>query len=168
MSAIVPDGPAETFRHRVFHALHDQRRISARQVRKCLSWNHSGFNLDAGETALAGPDPRPRQRLAEYLLRAPLSLQKMSWNGRTRTVLYRSSRSWRTKRNFEVYFADNFIAALCEHIPPKGFQTLRYYGYYSNKARGMRQKAGGEKPEGKNTNAHCQTPIFGDSSPPRT
>jgi|GEM_PF-6392063 hypothetical protein len=26
-------------------------------------------------------------------------------------------------------------------IPPKGFQTLRYYGTYSNKARGIRNKS---------------------------
>jgi hypothetical protein len=28
------------------------------------------------------------------------------------------------------------------HIPNKGEQMVRYYGYYSNKSRGMRKKAG--------------------------
>ncbi len=28
------------------------------------------------------------------------------------------------------------------HIPTKGEQMVRYYGYYSNKSRGLRKKAG--------------------------
>lgn len=61
-----------------------------------------------------GPrDLKGRQRLAEYLLRAPFlggrslgvdpSLQKIHWNPATQTVIYRSRRSWHTKRNFEVF-----------------------------------------------------------------
>ena len=30
---------------------------------------------------------------------------------------------------------------LVSHIPGKGEQLVRYYGYYSNKSRGMRKKA---------------------------
>lgn len=56
------------------------------------------------------------------------------------TVLYRSARSWRTKRNFGRFSGPNFVAAPYEHVPPKGFQTLRYYGTYSNKAQGMRKQ----------------------------
>lgn len=37
----------------------------------------------------------------------------------------------------ELFSGPDFIAALAEHIPPKGFQTLRFYGYYSNKSRGL-------------------------------
>ena len=66
----------------------------------------------------------------------------MSWNTQTQTVLYRSSRSWNTKRNFELFSGADFIAALSEHIPPKSFQTIRYYGLYSNKSRGMRKEMG--------------------------
>jgi hypothetical protein len=78
-----------------------------------------------------------RQRLAEYLLRAPFSRQKIHWNPRTRTVIYCSRRSSRTKRNFEVFKAIDFLAAAINHIPPCGHQTIRYYGLYSNKRRGM-------------------------------
>jgi hypothetical protein len=76
-------------------------------------------------------------RLAEYLLRAPFSLQKIHWNPKTKTVIYRSRRSWRTKRNFEVFKATDFLAAAIDHILPCGQQTIRYYGLYSNKSRGM-------------------------------
>ena len=34
----------------------------------------------------------------------------------------------------------DWLAHLITHIPNKGEQLVRYYGYYSNKARGMRKK----------------------------
>ena len=68
----------------------------------------------------------------QYLLRAPFSLQKITRNPNTKTVIYRSRRSWHTKRTFEVFKATDFLAAAIEHIPPKGQQTIRYYGLYSN------------------------------------
>jgi hypothetical protein len=121
-------------------ALVERKWVSPRQRQKLLGWRNSGFNIDPGETVLGSTDVKGRRRLSEYLLRAPFSLQKMSWNAQTRTVLYRSSRSWITKRNFELFSGPDFIAALAEHIPPKGFQTLRYYGLYSNKSRCLRKR----------------------------
>jgi hypothetical protein len=32
------------------------------------------------------------------------------------------------------------LAAMCSHVPNKGEQMVRYYGYYSNVSRGKRQK----------------------------
>jgi len=46
------------------------------------------------------------------------------------------------KKNFVVYQAGNFIAAICQHIPDKFFQMVCYFGYYSNKSRGIRRKEG--------------------------
>jgi len=34
------------------------------------------------------------------------------------------------------------LAQLVTHIPNKGEQMVRYYGFYSNKSRGLRKKAG--------------------------
>ena len=55
-------------------------------------------------------------------------------------MLYRSDRHWRTKRNFEVFRAHDFIAALVAQMPAKGVPSVRYYGWYSNKSRGLRRK----------------------------
>lgn len=33
-----------------------------------------------------------------------------------------------------------WLANLCSHIPNRGEQMVRYYGYYSNVSRGKRQK----------------------------
>ena len=64
----------------------------------------------------------------------------MVYNAQNSTVLYRSRMHAKTKRNFEIFSAEEFIAAITQHIPDKGFQMVRYYGWYSNRARGERAK----------------------------
>ena len=46
------------------------------------------------------------------------------------------------KKNFKVFFAEEFIAAITQHIPDKHFQMVRYYGWYLSRSRGERIKAG--------------------------
>jgi len=43
-------------------------------------------------------------------------------------------------RNFEVFTATDFLAAVPQHIPDKGVQMVRYYGWYSTKMRGVRHR----------------------------
>lgn len=50
------------------------------------------------------------------------------------------------KTNFEVFSAEEFIAAITQHIPEKNFQMVRYYGSYSSRGREERIKAGVLKP----------------------
>jgi hypothetical protein len=38
----------------------------------------------------------------------------------------------------------DWLAAMCSHIPNRGEQMVRYYGYYSNVSRGKRQKEGND------------------------
>ena len=64
----------------------------------------------------------------------------MRYNEENGTVIYRSRMHANTKRNFEIFSAQDFIAAITQHIPDKGFQMVRYYGSYSNRARGDRAK----------------------------
>ena len=52
----------------------------------------------------------------------------------------------RNRKNFNAYTAEEFIAAITQHIPEKSFQMVRYYGWYSNKSRGMRLKQGMVRP----------------------
>jgi hypothetical protein len=131
----------DLFRARFLHALHSAKLISQAKLADLLSWKHSGFHVHADPAPVGPRDLKGRQRLAEYLLRAPFSLQKIHWNPVTQTVIYRSRRSWNTKRNFEVFPATDFLAAVIEHIPPKSQHTIRYYGLYSNKSRGMARPA---------------------------
>ena len=67
-------------------------------------------------------------------------MEKMEIVAPSGKVLYRSKMSAKTHRNFELFDPTDFIAAITQHIPDKGVQMVRYYGYYSNKSRGMRAK----------------------------
>jgi hypothetical protein len=44
-------------------------------------------------------------------------------------------------RNHEVFDPLDFLAELTQHIPNAGEHQIRYYGHYSNKSRGVREKA---------------------------
>lgn len=46
----------------------------------------------------------------------------------------------KTSRMDETFTALDWLARLVTHIPGKGEQMVRYYGYCSNKSRGMRKK----------------------------
>jgi len=63
------------------------------------------------------------------------------------SIVYRSEINPKIKRNFEVFSPADFIAAVTQHIPDKNFQQVRYYGWYSNKMRGQREKRAAERVE---------------------
>jgi hypothetical protein len=82
------DPAIELFRHRFLHALREAKLISPGKLADLLSWQHSGFHIhDGGEKPVAAHDSAGRKRLAEYLLRHPFSLQKITWNASTQTVI---------------------------------------------------------------------------------
>ena len=126
----------ELFRHRFIETLVREKLLSRKKADQMLTWKHSGFSLDAGDKPVSSYNIAGRRNLAEYMLRAPFSLEKVTWNEKAKKVIYRSKRSWHTKQNFQVFTAADFIASTVEHIPPKSQQTIRYYGRYSNKRRG--------------------------------
>ncbi len=44
----------------------------------------------------------------------------------------------------KVFDALEWLAAMCSHIPDRGEQRVRYYGYYSNICRGKRSETEGD------------------------
>ena len=82
--------------------------------------------------------------MAEYILRSPFSQEKLHYQAKTGTLVYRSKMDPVFKRNFEVFSALDWLAPLTAHIPNAGEHLLRYYGWYSNASRGKRRKAQGE------------------------
>ena len=49
------------------------------------------------------------------------------------------SKDGKTTKTFDAL---DWLAQLVTHIPNRGEQMVRYYGFYSNKSRGLRKKAG--------------------------
>jgi len=120
-----------------------ERRIDEAVIRKLLGWRHSGFSLH--NAVRIGPhDADGRRAVAEYVLRSPFSLEKLRYHATTGTIIYRSKMHPLLKRNFEVFSACEWLAALTAHIPNAGEHLVRYYGWYSNVGRGKRRKAQGE------------------------
>ena len=94
------------------------------------------------------------QRLIEYISRCPFSLARMIKITDDGKVLYRASHPDCTRypelglelsllpgmsRNYQVFDPLDFLASITQHIPNKGDHQIRYYGWYSNKTRGMRK-----------------------------
>ena len=94
------------------------------------------------------------QRLIEYIARCPFSLTRMVSLTDDGKILYRASKPGcipfpkqgdpeldiGIPRNYEIYDPIDFLAAVTQHIPNKGEHQIRYYGWYSNKRRGMYRK----------------------------
>jgi hypothetical protein len=51
-------------------------------------------------------------------------------------VVYKS----KDDKKDEIFDALEWLAAMCSHVPNRGEQMVRYYGYYSNLCRGKREK----------------------------
>jgi hypothetical protein len=115
--------------------------IDDRFVKMILGWRHvSGFSVHNG-VRIRRDDAKGMESLAQYIIRSPFSLGKMQYVAESAKVIYRSKMTpGRNKRNFKIFDAEEFIAAITQHIPEKGFQLVRYYGWYSNRMRGDRLK----------------------------
>ena len=70
--------------------------------------------------------------LATYLVSPPISLRRIDrYDGQRVTYHYRSHRSERVEwETVEVY---TFIGRMVQHMFPKGFQRIRYYGVQATK-----------------------------------
>jgi len=107
--------------------LKDEGKINDELIQKLLAWHHSGFSVHAGNR-IARHDHDGQKALAEYILRNAFSEQKITYIEDSGKVLYRSAMTHGSnKRNFEIFTAEEFIAAITQHIPDKHFQMVRYY-----------------------------------------
>jgi len=58
--------------------------------------------------------------LAQYIIRSPFSIAKRNYNSITGMVIYRSKMTHgRSKRNFSISNAEEFIAAITQHTPDR-------------------------------------------------
>ena len=76
------------------------------------------------------------ENLARYIIRASFSQERMQYLPEPSKVVYRAKDGSEEK----VFDALEWLAAMCSHIPDRGEQMVRYYGYYSNASRGKRKE----------------------------
>jgi hypothetical protein len=130
---------AEGLRRAVLGFLVREGAIAPELREKLLGWRHSGFSVH-NQVRLGEHDSEGRKKLAGYMVRAPMSLEKMTYDSATGTVIYRSKMNLGLKRNFQVMPGAEWLELLCRHIPDRYEHLVRYVGWYSNRARGERAK----------------------------
>jgi len=81
-------------------------------------------------------DETAMENLARYIIRASFSQERMTYLREDSKVLYQSKDAKQSK----TFDALEWLAAMCSHVPNRGEQMVRYYGYYSNVLRGKRKK----------------------------
>ena len=134
----------ELFRARVITFLVGQGLLPVDRARMLKGWKHSGFSIHRSRRIPPGAR-EALARVARYIIRNPFSTAKMELSPPSRVnpegaVIYRSGMNPKINRNFELFSPCDFIAAITLHIPDKRYQLVRYYGWYSNKMRGQRDK----------------------------
>ena len=134
------------FRAEVLALLRREGLVSVALAEKMLAWRHTGFSAH-NSVRVRASDAAGRRRLAQYMLRAPFSLEKMSYDPQSCTVIYRSRMHKTLKRNFQVMHGADWLVQLCSHIPDRFEHLVRYAGWYSNRSRGKRRRAGAEPAE---------------------
>ncbi len=145
----------------VFDLLLTEGKITEEVVANIRGWRHSGFSVDQSVRIETG-DTEGLRKLTEYFLRCPFSQARMIClcvSARRQVevtaegkVIYKTgnNRLGRfpeaasedllagPKRNFQVFDPLDFLAEVTEHIADAGEHLIGYYGFYSNKSRGLR------------------------------
>lgn len=90
---------------------------------------------------MAAADAEGRKRLAGYTLRAPMSLQKMTYDAATGTVIYRSRMHAGLRRNFQVMPGAEWLALLCKQPSLDLARKLLGRGSFARSTRSIRWNA---------------------------
>jgi len=138
---------------KIFELLLKEGKITQDVLGNMRSWKHSGLSVNKNVLIKAN-DKTGLERLVQYISRCPFSLERIIKLTDTDHVVYKAEHKdcrrfpdpgdemlkGGVSRNFQIFDPLDFIAEITQHIPERGAHTIRYYGWYSNKARGMRAK----------------------------
>jgi len=88
---------------------------------------------------IAADDSDGRQQIARYMIRAPFSLNTTEYKAEQGVIVYRSKLHATLKRNFQILSGAKWLEMPLQHVPDRDEHLVRYYGWYSNRGRGMRK-----------------------------
>jgi hypothetical protein len=113
------------------------------RTRLLLSWRHTGFSVHI-RVRVEPEDGAAVERLARYIMRPPISLERLDWGG-VGEVRYRGKQghdggSHHMRALEEALDPAEFLARVIVHIPEPRRHLVRYYGAYSNASRGRRKR----------------------------
>ncbi len=125
------------FKAEVFRLLLVRGKISQETVDAMMQWPHSGFSVHG---AVRVETRNEAARLGRYMIRCPLVLERLKRDEERQEVVYtahprKAGGPYGSEARWDVL---DFIARMTQHIPDGGQQYQRYWGFYSNAARGKR------------------------------
>lgn len=123
-------------RQKVLAFLEEEGLLGPERLELLDSWKsgHTGFSAHSRVTASAD-DSVGVERLARYLLRPPLSLERLELDGAV--ARYRHKQA--TPLDGEAFDREDLLARLLMHVPEPRLHLVRYYGHYSSAARAQRR-----------------------------
>jgi hypothetical protein len=132
----------ELFRHKVLALLRRRGLLSQERIELLLSWRRSGFSVHNRVYAHPG-DGRDFEALVRYMMRSPVSLSRLRFTPGAEQVVHtrKGGHDASEPGEDERVDADEFVARVLVQIPDPRRHVVRYYGAYSNRARGQRRKA---------------------------
>jgi len=133
--AVELKGLEKVFRNKILRVLLSKGKITRDMVSMLDTWKHSGFTVFCGSRIYPHEDTA-MENLARYIIRASFSQERMTYLRDESKVIYKAKKGGETK----TFDALDWLAAMCSHVPNRGEQMVRYYGWYSNVCRGKRQK----------------------------
>ncbi len=153
----VPQVPAEQLselaRRAILDWLVSKERLAADMAEKLGTWkHHGGFSVHnavrvsaediTGKPDADPDDERPAESLIRYVGRGPYSERKARLSDDESTFFYTSKINPGIGRNYEMLDPLEALARILSVVPPKSWQSVRYFGRYSNRSRGERRKRG--------------------------
>jgi hypothetical protein len=128
------------------------------RIELLLSWRRSGFSVH--NRVFAHPaDGRDLEALVRYMMRSPVSLTRLRFTPGAKEVIYarKGADDAGEATGDERIDAEEFVARALVQIPEPRRHLVRYYGAYSNRARGQRRKA--EEPLEANGSGEAEEPV---------
>jgi hypothetical protein len=156
-----PEGAAvlaRLFSEKLLSLLVKAKRLSEAFREDILTWDHTGFSVDASVRVAKG-DRAGLRRLVRYMARPCVSQERVAYDSSTGQVTLYGTKKWNgIRRVVARYDALTFLALLTLQVPSKGTHMVRYFGAYS-----VRQRAGRRKRKEERGGAEVGLPAEVDS-----
>lgn len=149
----------ELFRLCVLRLLFKHHVIVQNVVDNMVTWKNSGFHVHVSEPFT---DSERMRTCLEYSFRAPVTLNRLKYDQGHRRVCYT------TKKNKSLVLkANDFIAAVIQHIPDRYQNMRRYAGFYAANVRLRIERAKAESCKdvtSQNTTRTDDVPVVRETS----
>jgi hypothetical protein len=124
--------------HKILRLLQQKGLLDHERIELLSSFRHSGFSVDATPTVWPS-DGAGIERIGRYLLRCPLSLQRIHWSPGSKTLFYEAKAShddpFASDPQGETLDIFEFLARVLSQIPEPRKHGPHYFGAYSSRAR---------------------------------